>query len=33
MGDGDTILIVVPAYNEEQNIGRVIAGVQEVAHG
>ena len=31
MGDGDTILIVVPAYNEEQNIGRVIAGVQEVA--
>ena len=30
MGDGDRVLIVVPAYNEEQNIARVIARVREV---
>ena len=30
MGDGDRILIVVPAYNEAQNIGTVIRSVREV---
>jgi glycosyltransferase involved in cell wall biosynthesis len=30
MGDGDRVLIVVPAYNEERNIGPVIGGVREV---
>ncbi|MCJ7619142.1 MAG: glycosyltransferase, partial [Anaerolineae bacterium] len=30
MGDGDRILIVVPAYNEAQNIGTVIGSVREV---
>ncbi|HJX39512.1 MAG TPA: glycosyltransferase family 2 protein, partial [Anaerolineae bacterium] len=30
MGDGDRVLIVVPAYNEAQNIGPVIRSVQEV---
>jgi hypothetical protein len=30
MGDGDRILIVVPAYNEAQSIGAVIRSVREV---
>jgi glycosyltransferase involved in cell wall biosynthesis len=30
MGDGDRVLIVVPAYNEAQNIGTVIRRVREV---
>lgn len=29
-GDGDLVLIVVPAYNEDQNIASVIARVREV---
>jgi glycosyltransferase involved in cell wall biosynthesis len=29
MGEGDRVLIVVPAYNEQRNIGRVIGGVRE----
>jgi len=30
MGDGDRVLIVVPAYNEERNIAPVIGSVREV---
>jgi glycosyltransferase involved in cell wall biosynthesis len=30
MGDGDRVLIVVPAYNEAQNIGPVVRRVREV---
>ena len=33
MGDSDRVLIVVPAYNEDQNIAGVIARVREVVSG
>ena len=33
MEDGDRVLIVVPAYNEDQNVAGVIARVREVVSG